>query len=167
MPLKDCLAKRFEPLLRRLEDSLEYCGNLQKAQKLRQKQQQWRTYQPQLRERFESYYLTEHVLRCLIQREAYLQIRHNTLFQQLNESRSVADTLVTEMESIQKDLQHFNRGIWNAELEIQKILRNFPDGPLKRALLNVQTWVDVVGEGVVVARDLEALNVQIILGIAR
>ncbi|OGM48648.1 hypothetical protein ABOM_002029 [Aspergillus bombycis] len=151
MPLKDYLAKRFEPLLRCLEDKLEQGGHFRKAQQLRRKQHEWRTYQPQLPEHFDSYYIAQHAYRCLIQREAYLQIQHNTLFQQLNEGRPVADTLVTEMESIQKDLQDFNRAIWNAELEIQNILRNFPDGPFKRALPNVQTWVDVVAEGVVVA----------------
>ncbi|PIG84692.1 hypothetical protein AARAC_012090 [Aspergillus arachidicola] len=134
MPLKDCLAKRLEPLLRRLEDKLEQGGNLRKAQQLRQKQQDWRTYQPQLWEHFESYWVVERVQRCLIQHEDYLQTKHNTLFLQLSETPSVADMLVTEMESIQQDLQDFNRAIWLAEREMQTTLRAFPDGPLKRAL---------------------------------
>ncbi|KAE8342770.1 hypothetical protein BDV24DRAFT_162300 [Aspergillus arachidicola] len=131
MPLKDCLAKRLEPLLRRLEDKLEQGGNLRKAQQLRQKQQDWRTYQPQLWEHFESYWVVERVQRCLIQHEDYLQTKHNTLFLQLSETPSVADMLVTEMESIQQDLQDFNRAIWLAEREMQTTLRAFPDGPLK------------------------------------
>ncbi|KAE8418069.1 hypothetical protein BDV36DRAFT_308869 [Aspergillus pseudocaelatus] len=134
MPLKDYLAKRFEPLLRRVEDKLEQGGHLRKAQQLRQKQEDWRACQPQLWEHFESYWVNERGKRCLIQYEASLRLKHDTLFQQLSKTPSVADTLVTEMESIQNDLQGFNRGIWLAELETQTILRAFPDGPLKRAL---------------------------------
>ncbi|RAQ73598.1 hypothetical protein COH20_004810 [Aspergillus flavus] len=115
MPLKDCLAKRFEPLLRRIEDKLEQGGHLRKAQQLRQKQHEWRTYQAQLWENFESYWIYERGQRHFIQHEAYLQLKHDTLFQQLNKIPSVADTMVTEMESIQKDLQDY--------------------APLKRALL--------------------------------
>ncbi|KAB8218940.1 hypothetical protein BDV33DRAFT_192415 [Aspergillus novoparasiticus] len=135
MPLKDYLVKRFEPLLRCIEDKLEQGGHLQKAQRLRRKQQEWRTYQAQLWEHFQSYWINERGQRILIQHEAYLRVKHDTLFQHLNKTPSVADTLVTEMESIRKDLQDFNRAIWMTEREIQTILRAFPDGPLKRALL--------------------------------
>ncbi|KOC12510.1 hypothetical protein AFLA70_192g002201 [Aspergillus flavus AF70] len=134
MPLKDCLVKRFEPLLRRIEDKLEQGGHIRKAQQLRRKQQEWRTYQAKLWEHFQSYWISERGLRHFIQHESYLQVKHNTLFQQLSKAPSVADTMVTEMESIQQDLQDCNRTIWEVEREIQTILRAFPDGPLKRAL---------------------------------
>ncbi|KAE8155936.1 hypothetical protein BDV40DRAFT_310422 [Aspergillus tamarii] len=135
MPLKDYLAKRFEPLLRRVEDKLEQSGHLQKAQQLRRKQQDWRIYQPQLWEHFAFYWANERGQRYVIQHEAYLQVKHDTLFQELNKTPSVADATVTEMESIQKELQDYNHAIWMAEREMQTILRTFPVGPLKRALL--------------------------------
>ncbi|KAE8328007.1 hypothetical protein BDV39DRAFT_192398 [Aspergillus sergii] len=134
MPLKDYLANRVGPLLRRFEDKHERDGNVRKAQQLRRAQQEWRSYQPQLWDHFKSYYVCERAQRSFIQHEAYLQVKHDTLFQQLNQSSSVAGTLVTELESIQKELQRFNIGIWNAERKMQTILRGFPDVPLKRAL---------------------------------
>ncbi|KAE8140463.1 hypothetical protein BDV38DRAFT_18454 [Aspergillus pseudotamarii] len=134
MPLKDYFAKTLKPLLQRVEDKLEQGGNIRKAQQLRRKQQEWRSYQTQLWVHFESYFLNDLAQRLLIQCEAYLQVKHDNLFQQVNESPSVGDTLVTETESLQDDLQDLNRRIWMVEREIQTTLREFQDGPLKRAL---------------------------------
>ena len=68
------------------------------------------------------------------EREGYLQAEHETLFQQLQKSPSVADTLVTEMERIQGDPQEINRTIWTCERDLHNTMIDIPDGLLKRAL---------------------------------
>ncbi|KAB8261026.1 hypothetical protein BDV32DRAFT_158529 [Aspergillus pseudonomiae] len=134
MRLKDYLAKRFEPLLERLEDKLEEKGKMQKAQQLRHKQFKWHSYTPELREVIFLYFQLTYIIRFKIQREAYLQIQHGTLFQQLEANPSGADTLVTEMQNIQKQLQDINREIWNVERGFESAFRLLPEGPFKRAL---------------------------------
>ncbi|KAE8149788.1 hypothetical protein BDV25DRAFT_172653 [Aspergillus avenaceus] len=134
MPLKDYLAKALDPLLQRFEDRLEQGGHLRQAQQLRRKQQNWRSYESQTWEHFRSYVKDQWKLRFLIQREAHLQLKHDTLFQQLDKSASASATLVTETESLQNTLQDLNRRIWTVERDMHTVWSNFPDGPLKRAM---------------------------------
>ncbi|KAE8323787.1 hypothetical protein BDV39DRAFT_217498 [Aspergillus sergii] len=134
MFLKNYLAKCFEPLLERLESKLEQKGEWEKAQQLRYKQFEWRRYRPELEEQTLNYLASVYNHRFQIQREAYLQPQHDTLFQQLETDPSLADILVTEIQSIQKQLQDVNRDIWIAERDIESALRAFPEGPFKRAV---------------------------------
>ncbi|KAB8267110.1 hypothetical protein BDV30DRAFT_244632 [Aspergillus minisclerotigenes] len=112
MFFKNYLAKKFEPLLEHLENKLEQEGEWQKAQKLRHKQFEWQSYCPELFETHSNIHFKR----------------------QLEADPSLADVLVTEMQSVQKQLQDINRDIWMAERDIESVLRDIPAGPFKRAL---------------------------------
>ncbi|KAE8318111.1 hypothetical protein BDV41DRAFT_572113 [Aspergillus transmontanensis] len=134
MFFKNHLAKKFEPLLEHLENKLEQEGQWQKAQELRYQQYEWRRYHPKLKKQTSNYLARVYNHRLQIQREAYLQVEHDNLFQKLEKDPSLADILVTEIECFQKRLKDVDRDIWMAERDVESAIRAFPEGPFKRAL---------------------------------
>ncbi|KAB8222490.1 hypothetical protein BDV33DRAFT_189679 [Aspergillus novoparasiticus] len=134
MFFKNHLAKTLEPLLEHLENKLEQEGQWQKAQELRYQQYEWRRYHPKLKKQTSNYLARVYNHRLQIQREAYLQVEHDNLFQQLEKDPSLADNLVTEIECFQKRLKDVDRDIWMAERDVESAIRAFPEGPFKRAL---------------------------------
>ncbi|BCR98429.1 uncharacterized protein AKAW2_40112A [Aspergillus luchuensis] len=75
-------------------------------------------------------------LRFCVQREVYLQARHDELYEKLNIDPSAGDTSwsVTEMQALKKALQSMPKAIWNLEREAQRLLIMIYDEPLERML---------------------------------
>ncbi|PWY86650.1 hypothetical protein BO70DRAFT_427690 [Aspergillus heteromorphus CBS 117.55] len=135
--LTAAIARRFEPLFERHEDRLDRQGRWRDAQKLRYKHHEWMGGPP--RKAWKSLFdyvrvVTE--LRFSIQRERYLQSRHDTLYERLNEAPSAADSgeLVTEMQEQKRQLHALLRTIWRLEQKKYNLISRMPNRALKRAL---------------------------------
>ncbi|PYI01824.1 hypothetical protein BO78DRAFT_326672 [Aspergillus sclerotiicarbonarius CBS 121057] len=135
MQFKFKLAKILQPLLERLEGKLERRGNWRQAQILR-------LIQLNCEDPAESDIMLlalEYIrigikLRFYIQREVYLQAKHDILYEQLHVDPSSGNvsTWVTEMETYREERRSLLETIWNLEREMQRRMITMPDGILKR-----------------------------------
>ncbi|OOF98712.1 hypothetical protein ASPCADRAFT_403058 [Aspergillus carbonarius ITEM 5010] len=144
MPFKSTLAKKFEPLLERLEARFERQGNWHRAQFVRLKQFIWYgDMETTSHDAMVQYIHIGYELRFFIQREVYLQAKHDMLYSQLNKLNDNPDSThpsdnisiwVTEMETYKKDLCSLLETIWYLERAAYHCIDAIPDGVTKRLL---------------------------------
>ncbi|GLA02328.1 hypothetical protein AnigIFM60653_001731 [Aspergillus niger] len=130
----------FKPLFRHYENKSHREGDMENAQFCRLLQlprtgilllSKKKLWQP-----VERYVQMGFKLRFCIQRENYLQAKHDMLYEQINENPSTGDTStwVNEMQTYKTELKSLNETICNLERETHRCMSTIPDGPLKRML---------------------------------